>query len=177
MYSLLVLLMLRRGITIVMCEIRKGRVVKWLLLGMVRVMLLRRLVIISQMLLLQWSNKLILRLLYWKLKILMMIMVRIHILWGWNSQWEIYCFCTPLILIFLIKQLLLLVMLIDEASCSNTVLKIFKILMKILLLVIILYLMSIIHLLIYRLKVLLLLKNFFLYLKRIFIILLSLVLR
>jgi hypothetical protein len=51
--SLLVLMVLRRGITIVMSEIRKSRVVKWLLLGIVRVMLLRRRLIISQVLMLK----------------------------------------------------------------------------------------------------------------------------
>ena len=177
MESLFVLLLLRRGITIVKSKIRKSRIVEWLLLGIVRMILLRRRVIIRKGLMLQGSHQLKLWLLQRYLLISMMIMLRMDILCRWNSQREINCFCSSLILVFLIKQLLLLVMFIDEVIRSNSILKIFKMVMKMLLLVIILNLMMIIQLLINWLNVLLLLIILLLYLERILIIVLSLILR
>jgi hypothetical protein len=58
MESLFVLLLLRRGITIVKSKIRKSRIVEWLLLGIVRMILLRRRVIIRKGLMLQGSHQL-----------------------------------------------------------------------------------------------------------------------
>jgi hypothetical protein len=103
MWSLFLLKLLRRGITIVVSEIREPWIVKLLLLGMIRVMLLRGRLIISHVLMLKLSHKLNLWMSLRCLLISIKILVRIHILYRQSLQRKVNCFYISLILVFLIK--------------------------------------------------------------------------
>ena len=85
-------------------------------------------------------------------------MMRNHKLLRRSSQRKIYCFGNPLILVFLIKQLLLRIALIVEYIIINSVSEIFKILVYMLILIIVSHLMLINLLLIFLKKILMLLN-------------------